>query len=40
MEWNIYKWNISCHINKQRMSQSPVIAALQRELVSPEETQG
>ena len=39
-QWNIYKWNIPCHISKQRMSQSSTIAALQREPVSPEETQG
>ena len=38
-KWNIYKWNISCHINKQRMSQSSRIATLQREPVSPEKTQ-
>ena len=32
------KWNIACHISKQRMTQSSAIAALQREQVSPEET--
>ena len=31
------KWNISCHISKQRMSS--VFAALQHELVNPKETQ-
>ena len=31
------KWNISCHISKQRMSS--VLAALQHELVNPKETQ-
>ena len=33
------KWNIACHSSKQRMSQSSAIAALLRELVSPEGTQ-
>ena len=34
------KWNISCHISKQRMSQSSAIAAtMEGELVSPEGTQ-
>ena len=33
------KWNISCRISKQRMSQSSAIAALPQEPVSPEETQ-
>ena len=31
------KWNISCHISKQMMSQSSMIVALQHELVNPEE---
>ena len=36
----IEKWNIACHISKQKMSQSSVIAATTNgELVSPEETQ-
>lgn len=34
------KWNISCHISKQRTSQSSMIMALQHELVSLRETQG
>ena len=34
------KWNISCHVSKQRMSQSSAIAATSNgELVSPEGTQ-
>ena len=33
------KWNIFCHISKQRMSQSSEIVTLQCELVSSEETQ-
>ena len=34
------KWNISCHISKQRMSQPSAIAATtDGELVSPEEAQ-
>ena len=33
------KWNIACHISKQRMSQSSMIAAFQHEPLSPEETQ-
>ena len=34
------KWNISCHISKQRMSQaSAVVASNDWELVSPEGTQ-
>ena len=33
------KWNIPCHISKQWMSQSAVIAALQHKLVSPKGTQ-
>ena len=36
---NPEKWNASCHISKQMMSQSSVIVALQREWVIPEETQ-
>ena len=32
------KWNISCYISKQRMSQSSAIAAFQCEPVSPEKT--
>ena len=33
------KWNIACHVNKKRMSQSPAIAATDdSELVSPEGT--
>ena len=39
-KWNIYQWNISCHISEQRMSQSSAIAATaEGELVSPEGTQ-
>ena len=35
----IEKWNISCHINKQRMLQSlAVVATVDGELVSPERT--
>ena len=34
------KWNIPCHISKQRMSQSSaVVASTDWELVSPEGTQ-
>ena len=34
------KWNIACHISKQRMSQSSGIAAIARGgLLSPEGTQ-
>ena len=34
------KWNIACHISKQRMSQSSAIAVTaDSELVSPEGTQ-
>ena len=33
------KWNIACHINKQRISQPSSVATLQRKPVSPEETQ-
>ena len=34
------KWNIPCHISKQRMSQSSVIkATMDGKLVSPEKTQ-
>ena len=33
------KWNISCYIGKQKMSQSSAIIALQCEPLSPEETQ-
>ena len=36
---HLEKWDIACHIIKQRMSQSSATAALQQELVSPEETQ-
>jgi len=46
MEWNTVtgmeyeKWNISCHISKQRRSLSSAIAAISNgELVSPEGTQ-
>ena len=37
--WGANKWNIACHIGKQRMSQSSAITALQRDLVSSKGTQ-
>ena len=34
------KWNVACHISKQRMSQSSaIVATVDGELVSPEGTQ-
>ena len=42
LERTTEKWNIFCHISKQRMSQSSTIVALQQKPVheiSPEETQ-
>jgi len=42
LERTTEKWNIFCHISKQRMSQSSTIVALHQKPVpeiSPEETQ-